>query len=974
MNTDTPASASPPRLRATLKLLAAAGVAAALLSTVLSPAVSSAQSQSRSVRISWGSDASSRDDCPPNTECRNLSYEYIGDWPSPPYSVECWGNGRRTVEPFQWSGRPHTGCYYWGGTAQVVINGVRSNTITFQQGGGCGTPSALGRNPSRSVSGSWDSSCTSGRRTGKYARLYGFTLSGTRTVTIDLESSVDTYLYLLDANNREIEHDDDSGDGTNSRITRRLNAGTYRIETTTYNNRTSGNFTLRVNTANEVTGCNVPYSLGSNPSRSVSGSWDSSCTSGRRTGKYARLYGFTLSGTRTVTIDLESSVDTYLYLLDANNREIEHDDDSGDGTNSRITRRLNAGTYRIETTTYNNRTSGNFTLRVNTSDQDSGGGCGTPSALGRNPSRSVSGSWDSSCTSGRRTGKYARLYGFTLSGTRTVTIDLESSVDTYLYLLDANNREIEHDDDSGDGTNSRITRRLNAGTYRIETTTYNNRTSGNFTLRVNTSDQDSGGGCGTPSALGRNPSRSVSGSWDSSCTSGRRTGKYARLYGFTLSGTRTVTIDLESSVDTYLYLLDANNREIERDDDSGDGTNSRITRRLNAGTYRIETTTYNNRTSGNFTLRVNTANEVTGCNVPYSLGSNPSRSVSGSWDSSCTSGRRTGKYARLYGFTLDSTRNVTIDLESSVDTYLYLLDANNRQIERDDDDGDGTNSRITRRLNAGTYRIETTTYNNRTSGNFTLRVNRTNTGPSTTDPSTPGRVGPVSIDWDKSNLPWDHHDDVTISWPQVPGASEYEMYYWFAESNGIEETIADQGWAQVETIKQIGLVCCEDDEPPEMISTSQTSHTLRQIRDDRIPGKLMVTVRALNNNRSGPWSDGDPPRLGAESLGRGLGFATCSGGRLDLSDWKLVIRAGALLKLVPNWARLAVSVGEIALNVARGCSSFLDEVINSLGLGGIFDTLDRWFCYQGTIDITGMRLAGTDGDLRPYIQCGTLYE
>ena len=83
------------------------------------------------LRISWGGDASGRSDCPSNTECRNLSYEYIGDWPSPPYSVECWGNGRRLFGPFQWTGRPHTGCYYWGGTAQVVINGVRSNTIAF---------------------------------------------------------------------------------------------------------------------------------------------------------------------------------------------------------------------------------------------------------------------------------------------------------------------------------------------------------------------------------------------------------------------------------------------------------------------------------------------------------------------------------------------------------------------------------------------------------------------------------------------------------------------------------------------------------------------------------------------------------------------------------------------------------------------------------------------------------------------------
>ena len=88
----------------------------------------------RAVRISWGSDASNRSDCPANTKCRNLNYEYIGDWPSPPYTTECWDNGQRGYGPFLWSGRPHTGCYYWGGpgqTAHVVIDGIRSNTITF---------------------------------------------------------------------------------------------------------------------------------------------------------------------------------------------------------------------------------------------------------------------------------------------------------------------------------------------------------------------------------------------------------------------------------------------------------------------------------------------------------------------------------------------------------------------------------------------------------------------------------------------------------------------------------------------------------------------------------------------------------------------------------------------------------------------------------------------------------------------------
>ncbi|MDE2716876.1 MAG: CHAP domain-containing protein, partial [Chloroflexota bacterium] len=85
------------------------------------------------LRISWGSDASGRSDCPPDTSCRYLRYEYIGGWPQPPYQTECWSNGQRGFGPFNWLGDPRRGCIFWDDdvTAQVVVNGVRSNEITF---------------------------------------------------------------------------------------------------------------------------------------------------------------------------------------------------------------------------------------------------------------------------------------------------------------------------------------------------------------------------------------------------------------------------------------------------------------------------------------------------------------------------------------------------------------------------------------------------------------------------------------------------------------------------------------------------------------------------------------------------------------------------------------------------------------------------------------------------------------------------
>ena len=85
----------------------------------------------RQIRIWWGSDATSRPDCPTGETCWNLRYEYIGTWKQPPYTLECWVDGQQG-DVFSWSGRETTGCYYWGaGTAQVVIDDVRSNQLTI---------------------------------------------------------------------------------------------------------------------------------------------------------------------------------------------------------------------------------------------------------------------------------------------------------------------------------------------------------------------------------------------------------------------------------------------------------------------------------------------------------------------------------------------------------------------------------------------------------------------------------------------------------------------------------------------------------------------------------------------------------------------------------------------------------------------------------------------------------------------------
>ncbi len=97
----------------------------------------------------------------------------------------------------------------------------------------------------------------------------------------------------------------------------------------------------------------------------------------------------------------------------------------------------------------------------------------------------------------------------------------------------------------------------------------------------------------------------------------------------------------------------------------------------------------------------------------------------GSWDGGCSSTNRPGRFARYYTFTLRQRNEITIDLTSpSVDSYLFLLTGAGQEgtVIVFDDDTVGTNARIARMLEAGTYTIEATTYASGATGPFTLAV------------------------------------------------------------------------------------------------------------------------------------------------------------------------------------------------------------------------------------------------------------
>ena len=98
--------------------------------------VTTQQSQA-SVAISAGpvnSRRTNQGSCGAN-DCHDLRYTIRG-LGNGPYATECWFNGRLPAgASFTWSGNASTGCYYWStfrGTIYVVVDGVKSNTITIR--------------------------------------------------------------------------------------------------------------------------------------------------------------------------------------------------------------------------------------------------------------------------------------------------------------------------------------------------------------------------------------------------------------------------------------------------------------------------------------------------------------------------------------------------------------------------------------------------------------------------------------------------------------------------------------------------------------------------------------------------------------------------------------------------------------------------------------------------------------------------
>ena len=272
------------------------------------------------------------------------------------------------------------------------------------------------------------------------------------------------------------------------------------------------------------------------------------------------------------------------------------------------------------------------------------------------------------------------------------------------------------------------------------------------------------------------------GSWTADCPSTNRDNAYARFYTFTLTQQAEVTITLESATDPYLFLLSGTGTDSDKLTENDDidapsrNFNSRITRTLNSGSYTIEATTYTPGLTGNFTLTTTGIDFTTPDDTQPSPDPAPDptpdtmptlpdcvdplpddMTVAGTWNTDCTSDVSApsgsgDRYARFYTFTLSAESDVTIDLSSDEDTFLYLRSGittdGDTVAENDDRATDDYDSQIISTLQPNSYTIEATTYAAGTTGSFTLTVTivpvSDTTTPEPPDPPDPTPDDPTS--------------------------------------------------------------------------------------------------------------------------------------------------------------------------------------------------------------------------------------
>jgi len=315
------------------------------------------------------------------------------------------------------------------------------------------------------------------------------------------------------------------------------------------------------------------------------------------------FYRLVISSNSSVTIDLTSTAFIpAITLFNSSGGSVLAFHYPTSGSAAQVQFALTPGTYTVAVGANSGTASGAYSLLVTTSAATF---CGLAGATTVAVPQTVNGSLASSdCKLTTSDPRPADLYKFTLPSTQVVILTTQSAAfQPITNLYDVNGNFIVAD--SSSAGQSRVTRTLPAGTYYVAAEGKTFTSNGAYTLSLTGSATVA---CSAASSIQTITPTTAGTTVAGTLVAGDCTifdGTFADVYKITVTTTATVQVDLTSTAfDAYLWLYDANFASITSDDNSGGGTNARLSRSLTAGTYYIEANTFAFGQTGAYSLTV----------------------------------------------------------------------------------------------------------------------------------------------------------------------------------------------------------------------------------------------------------------------------------------------------------------------------------------------------------------------------------
>jgi len=430
--------------------------------------------------------------------------------------------------------------------------------------------------------------------------------AGARLIVDMRSSDLDSYLIVLGPDGGIVGSDDDGAGGKDAEVAwRAATGGRYAVLATSFGDEPAvGAYRLALapDTADVADpGTAARIAMGETK--------EGRLEAGDRRGERGLEDTWTFSGRagQGVRIDAMSNVfDAYLVLLHGG-AVVDSNDDGGGGQNARIVAVLpETGTYTAVVSAFgSDDPGGRYKLQLTAL----AGPPPAPGELGRvGPGERVVGRLEPGDRT-RDDGGYEDFWDFDAGGGRDVIVELRSTAfDTYLELYGPDGTVLAQDDDGlGEGTNSQITAHLTrGGTYRLVVRSYGGKgSSGLYELAL----LDAGVVARPGEVAAIDAGKTLIGRLEpGDSTIGDST--YADVFLFTPRTSGQAVIDLRSAdFDAYLILQDADGHVLVTDDDSGGGSDARITYDVTAGRrYRILANSYGGaRDTGLYRLSVRLA-------------------------------------------------------------------------------------------------------------------------------------------------------------------------------------------------------------------------------------------------------------------------------------------------------------------------------------------------------------------------------